>query len=724
MEIELLNLDMQNYLNKYTRFMSKKVYITKRMYDNFVNSYEYIYDSANGSIINYDNDINYKKLLEIKDKGLYALKMHNKKYLDNLYVMYGDKLSDNLSKREKLTILCEEDIVVMDAKNLDNKIKLALEKVFYLEKFCNLSYKNICIIGNDEVKDKLSDIDVDVLNFKEFGSLVCNDNRKIIDDLERYQVLSLYIKDVLYTDKKKFKKFYEVFFDKLYFNEDAMDFETFKDYHSYMFKRKLRDNKMNISEFVKSLIVDRRRELKCVSGEIYDDGILVDIANTLFCSGINYKYDYQNKYFVIYNDDIFCKIMYIDKGCNVVNNNDEDVIYLYSDYKDGTNACEHLIYELVKRRYPIEKKSYEELYDILKNDMLDCYFSRFIKDVVISYIDMINKYEYSYDSLIDKVNNLDGNLKVRFEILLEISQYYFDYLKDHNLIDKERFNSLVKKNISFVKYKYLIVIDNQIHNMFMDDVKFKLLVIKDKKVFPYSYLMSNVKLFCDFKKYLNCEKVIPIVDVYYGDNEIENIAMRFTSINKDRVCNVYGDVITKKKKVEIYIYDDNDKLNTDINCNYLLNKVIGNICIDNNKKIMIMGRDSRDRDMLTLGNYFKFSNKNRIVCNEFSEKFLDYCFMDSEDMSVYETGILIHPMDDKYGFKYDCLDEELLQALCKDSVNSYEWEKKLFYMAISRVKTKLYVVVPKSGVSKFVRDIANHNDVLVKKEVFSALVNN
>ena len=720
MEIELLNQDIQNYLNKYTRFMSKKMYITKKMYDNFVNSYEYIYDSANNSIINYDNDKYYNKLLEIKDKGGYALKIHNKKYLDYLYDKYGDVLSNKLSKKEKLAILCEEDMLVMEARSLDNKIDIVRGKISYLKDFLGLNSKSIGIVANDDIKNKLIDIDVDIFNFYELGKFFVGDEKKNIEDVDRYHILSSYIKNILYLDKKKFKKFCEVFRDKLYFDDDILDFETFNDYHSYRFKRKLRDSKKSISDFVKELIIERRYDLRSISSYVYDDLVLVDIDNTLFCSGVNYKYNKDDNSFLIYNGDICYRVIYTSLDTDISVDSD-DIIYLKSCYNDGTNACEHLIYELVKRRYPIEKRGYEELYDILKWDMIDEYFSKFINDIVIPYLDVISRNGYEYLEVVAIYNELDGNLKDQFGILLEFYKYYIGYLEESSLIDNEMFIKMVRERISSLSYKYLIVLDDDFNKIMVDDIRFKLFVIRDKKMFPYSYLMSNVKLFCDFKKYINYKKLIPIMDVYYNDREIENIAYEFTSINLDLICNAYGDAITKKKEVEVYIYDDNDYLNSSVNCNYLLNKVIGNINISASKKIMLMGRDVRDKKYLTIGGYFRFNSKNSLVCNEFNDKYLEYCDMNSKDMSIYETGVLIHPLDDKYGFKYNYLEEDAIKILNRAEINIDDWEKKLFYMSISRVKNKLYVIVPKSKVSKFVKEIANHNEVMVKKEVFSVL---
>lgn len=716
MDIELLNQDIKNYLKKYTRFMSKKVYITKKMYDNFVNSYEYIYKSANESIINYNNDKCYKKLLEIKDRGGYVLKVHNKKYLEQLYDKYQDRLSNKLSKKEKLSILCEEDVVMIEAKNMDNKIDIVREKISYLINCCNVKDKNICIITKEDIGDKLLNVGVDIYNYKNFGNMICGNVKNIISDEDRYKILSFYIKNIMYLDKGKFKNFYNVFKEKLYFNKDVLDFETFSDYHSYMFKSKLINSKKSVSELVKDIIICRKKELRSISGECYDSLVFVDISNTLFCSGIEYKYDCENNCFVINNNDISCRIYYVDKKF-ILNKGNSD-IYLYSDYEDGTSVCEHLIYELVKRRYPIEKKGYEELFDILKRDMMDNYFRDFINFIVIPYIDVINKNEYSYRELENMGNSMDEKICKEYFVLLDFYEYYSNYLKENNLVDRMRFISDVKKNIIRVDYKYLIVMDDICEEILIDKMKFKLFVIGNKKRLSYSYLMANVKLFCDFKKYLNYEKIIPIVDVYYGNSEIERIAYDFTKKNLDRVCNVYGESITNKKKIEIYIYDDSNRFKSDINSNYLLNEVISKININKNKKIMIMGRDSHDRNMITVGGYFTISGKDKIICDNSADRVIEYVTMDKEDVSVYETGVLIHPMDNKYGFKYDFMDEEVMRGLVKDRVVNFDWEKKLFYMAISRIKNKLYVIVPKSKVSLFVKNIANHNEVMIKKEVF------
>ena len=49
MDNNLLMLDIEKFLNKYTRFMTKNIYITSNMYDTFLNQYKYLYDSINNN---------------------------------------------------------------------------------------------------------------------------------------------------------------------------------------------------------------------------------------------------------------------------------------------------------------------------------------------------------------------------------------------------------------------------------------------------------------------------------------------------------------------------------------------------------------------------------------------------------------------------------------------------------------------------------------------------
>ena len=209
-------------------------------------------------------------------------------------------------------------------------------------------------------------------------------------------------------------------------------------------------------------------------------------------------------------------------------------------------------------------------------------------------------------------------------------------------------------------------------------------------------------------------KIIPIASVYYGLNEIDNIAYRYTEDNVLKVCNIYGDVMTYKKKVFVYLYDDSNYLLDNYNSNYLVKHILSCKKINDYKKVMIIGRNENDYNNLSLGDFMGVKNKKVII----GDNMIDYLNMDDNNMKVYDSGVLVWPMDSKNCFKYDSMDYNYISILNDEKRSKYEWERKLFYMAISRVKNNLYVVLAKSRAYEFVKFIANHNEVSVKKEIY------
>ena len=61
MNINLLNEEIINYLEKYKKFMTKDIYITVKMYDTFINKYKYLYDECYLSRSYLKNNKNYEK---------------------------------------------------------------------------------------------------------------------------------------------------------------------------------------------------------------------------------------------------------------------------------------------------------------------------------------------------------------------------------------------------------------------------------------------------------------------------------------------------------------------------------------------------------------------------------------------------------------------------------------------------------------------------------------
>ena len=72
---------MNHFLDKYTRFMTKDIYISSNMYQRFLDQYQYLYELLGKNQFLYSDNSIYKKMMDIKKNRYQLIKLHNQKYL-------------------------------------------------------------------------------------------------------------------------------------------------------------------------------------------------------------------------------------------------------------------------------------------------------------------------------------------------------------------------------------------------------------------------------------------------------------------------------------------------------------------------------------------------------------------------------------------------------------------------------------------------------------------
>ena len=105
MNKELLDIEINKYLNKYKKYMTKDIYITSKMYDTFVSKYKYLYEECEQNNYNPNNNIKYENILKIKRDKNKLLKRHNREYVDdklNKYSEYFNNMFISIDKNIKL----------------------------------------------------------------------------------------------------------------------------------------------------------------------------------------------------------------------------------------------------------------------------------------------------------------------------------------------------------------------------------------------------------------------------------------------------------------------------------------------------------------------------------------------------------------------------------------------------------------------------------------------
>ncbi len=83
----------------------------------------------------------------------------------------------------------------------------------------------------------------------------------------------------------------------------------------------------------------------------------------------------------------------------------------------------------------------------------------------------------------------------------------------------------------------------------------------------------------------------------------------------------------------------------------------------------------------------------------------------------FDQVILINAIDDTYGFPSKVKDDEIISILNNDFEENiaYAEERRLFYVAITRTKNKVFILAPDYRVSSFITEIREYNNVTERK---------
>lgn len=784
MNKDILIEEVNNYLNKYKKFMTKDIYITSNMYDTFTNKYKYLYDCLD------KNTCEYKNILKIINDKNKLLRKHNRKYVDNKlikYKFYFDNMFNDINKNiildksQREAIICDEDNLLVLSGAGSGKTTTISAKVKYLIDVKNIKPDKICVItftkkAKEELDYKINKIfnsNVDIYTFHSLGLKIIkyyykNKDIDIIDEKGQYKIICDYIKNNLFKDKDKFSLFFEAFKNKTSFSEEYKLFDNYYDYHNYMYKRKYINSNTTMDNYIKEQAKRRRNYLKTLNGEYCKSKEEVDIANFLYLNNIDYQYEksykkldnlkiYKPDFYIEQNNNYnYIEHFGIDK-VNKTNNHytkeeltnylknmklkekyhcDEKIedlfIITYSKVLGKRNYLSVLKDSLIKKGYFLSKKDNNLVYERLKDTSEDRYINNFVNRIVIPFISYFKRSNYKLDDF-KNIKTDNDLLNKQIRVISDIYLNYESKLREKNLIDFEDMINISYKVMPYIKeknlgvdYKYIIIDEYQDVSMQRFNLtkrieelfKSKIIAFGDDYQTIFGFSGSRIDLMTEFRNYLSDAKQIPIPNVYRNSQELINVATKFINKNSKQIKKK---LISNKRlinPIELYIYNDSNYINTNINKSIILSNILDKIYLSNNKSnVLLLERYNNDIDTILNNNLFIRKNHENIIYKKHEDMKIDYLTIHKSKGLEYDNCILINAIDDKYGFPSKIEDEEIIKLL-KPKIEEnifYPEERRLFYVAMTRTKNKLYILVPKSKTSSFIREIESDKNVLIKK---------
>lgn len=300
----------------------------------------------------------------------------------------------------------------------------------------------------------------------------------------------------------------------------------------------------------------------------------------------------------------------------------------------------------------------------------------------------INLYKSNYNDINYLLNLYQKSHfinKIYFKIILEIYHIYNQELKASNLYD---FNDMIKiatdninNNLIKTNYKYIIIDEFQdtslnrfkLINAIIKQNNAKIFVVGDDYQSIYRFSGCNLDIFLNFNKLVNNLNIINLDYNYRNPKEIIDVANSFIMKNKNQI-----------KKETICLKN----INKPIKICFYKNKrtAIGKILKYIDTKYLILGRNNKDKDL------FNVQDKSFLTIHK--SKGLE------ED-----NIILINLTNNKNSLPSKIKNHKIINKIIKTDYYPYEEERRLFYVALTRTRNNIYLLVPKSNYSIFIKEL-------------------
>lgn len=411
------------------------------------------------------------------------------------------------------------------------------------------------------------------------------------------------------------------------------------------------------------------------------------------------------------------------------------LIYTFSAYNDRRTLISHLKEELEKKGFELKPRSNKEVMEMLVAGEENRY-TRKLVNLICRFISNFKVNGYNAD---DFNRMYHSTQNVRSRLFLDICHdCYLEYdrwLKENNAVDFEdminesaRLLREVKEMKKKLDFKYVIVDEYQDISRQRFDLTKALSEVTDAKIIAvgddwqsiYAFSGSDITLFTKFAEKMGYAKMLKIVRTYRNSQDVIDIAGNFIQKNS---AQIEKRLLSEKRitdPVIIYTYDSTSKGpngNRRSGVNYAVAHAVEvalTQLLEYKKQeekvpgtILLLGRYAFDGDHLEKSGLFEYINRgNKIKSVRYPK--LDITFMTAHSSKGlgFDDVIIVNGKNETYGFPSKIEDDPVLGFVIKgDSSIDYAEERRLFYVAMTRTKNRVFFVAPEQNPSEFLLEL-------------------
>jgi DNA helicase-4 len=601
----------------------------------------------------------------------------------------------------------------------------------------------------------------------------------IVQNEKLYFVLEDYFRDSVLQNKKlvdDLVKFFATYFDapiqaknkeELYERLASSNFSTLK-------------SELGEVDYQNELKNSRDKKHTTIQNEVLRSQEEVQIANFLYLNNIEYEYEPRYKFNIEgakkpYTPDFLIrqneKEAYIEHfGIKQSGHSDRyskeelekykkavhdkvdlhkqhgtTLLYTFSEFNDGRPLLDHLKDQLEKAGFNLTPRDNKEV--MQKISSLDG--SRYVRKLINLVDRFISNFKTNGYSAEQFDNWATQSKNVRTKLFLGICKEcyleYERYLHKNNAID---FSDMINKSAKLLKesenvreqisFKYIIVDEYQdisrqrfdLVGALHDVTNAKIVAVGDDWQSIYAFSGSDITLFTKFSEIMGYAQLLKITKTYRNSQEVIDIAGSFIQKNTSQITKTLKSPKTINDPVIIYTYDSKPKKyggNPNNNLAKALETAIEQILAFNKaegkdpkkQEILLLGRFGFDGKNLERSSLFEYNDYgNKVKCLKYPDLKISFMTAHASKGLGYDNVIIINCKNETYGFPSKIENDPVLNFVVKrdDSIEAAE-ERRLFYVAMTRTKNRVFFIAPEKNPSEFLLEIKHdYKNVVLKGE--------
>lgn len=699
-----------------------------------------------------------------------------KDYFDNILKDIDPNIK--LDEEQRRAVVTDDDYCLLVAGAGAGKTTTMAAKVKYLVEKKGIAPEDIIVISYTnkaigELKERINDglkIPAKICTFHAFAFEIVKKFSVEPPEINfsSFKIVFEMLEQSVFNDKKLMRNL--VLFLGYYFDltEDVFKFDNLNQYHQYKAAQDYETLKSGLGEYIKKVEQQRSKRVKTISGEYLRSIQEVQIANFLYLNGLDYEYERPYPFESPSRNKKYTPDFYISQGEHVVwlehyaltesgysnvftpeqlarykksirdkrevhKTHKTTLVETWSLYSDRRSLMDHLRELLEKEGFVMKPRNLEEVYKKIVETGKDKYIIKLIL-FMMNFIEQFKTTGYDaggFEILRKKTDN------PRTLLFLEIAEHVYNHyqavLKANNQIDfADMINDAhfylqeIERQHIELKYKYIIIdefqdIARQRFNLtkrLSEITKAKVVAVGDDWQAIYAFSGSDITLFTRFLELMGAGTELKITHTYRNSQELIDIAGGFVQKNSTQIRKQLLSPKRLDNPIVIESFDDSFKPMKALA--ETVENIIGRILSEfgEKKSILLIGRYNYDMYKLCMTGAFEEMPGDRVKCKKYPDANISFMTAHRSKGLGYDNVILINMFEGKFGFPCQIEDDPIMKMVMhEDKSMPFAEERRLFYVALTRTKNRVYIATPKHKPSRFLVELIKDYNLPHDKDI-------